>query len=130
MKTLFERIGGEAALQATVAGFYQRVLDDPLLAPLFAGIDVGSLHRHQQQFLSLAMGGPNAYAGDDLATAHRHVVARFGIGDGEFDRVLEHLDGALAALSVDASLRSEVVALANSVREDVLGRARSSRVRA
>jgi len=125
MSTLFERIGGEAALQAAVAGFYQRVLDDPLLAPLFAGIDVDSLHRHQLQFLSLAMGGPNAYVGADLRSAHRHVVARFRIGDGEFDRVLHHLDGALAGLGVKPALRGEVVALADSVRDDVLGRAAS-----
>jgi len=124
MNTLFERIGGEAALQAAVTGFYQRVLDDPLLAALFAGIDVGSLHRHQQQFLSLALGGPNAYVGDDLATAHRHVVARFSVGDAEFDRVLQHLDAALGDLGLLEALRAEVVALANSVRDDVLGRAR------
>ncbi|MGQ0799636.1 MAG: group I truncated hemoglobin [Pseudomarimonas sp.] len=124
MSSLYDRMGGEAALLAAVGGFYQRVLEDPQLAPLFAGIDVGSLHRHQHQFLSLAMGGPNAYAGDDLRAAHRHVVARFGIGDDEFDRVLHHLDAALAALGVVDALRAEVIALADSVREDVLGRAR------
>ena len=122
MNTLFTRIGGEPALQAAVDGFYQRVLQDPLLAPLFAGVDKARLQRHQEQFLALAMGGPNAYTGRDLGRAHRRLVVQFGIGDNEFDRVLQHLDAALAALLVHAALRAEVVALADSVRADVLGR--------
>ena len=123
MNTLFERIGGEDALRAAVDGFYQRVLHDPLLAPLFAGVDNARLQRHQQQFLTLAMGGPNAYTGRDLGSAHRRLVSQFGIGDAEFDRVLQHLDAALAALNVPGALRAEVVALADSVRHNVLGRA-------
>ena len=122
MDTLFHRIGGAAALEAAVAEFYRRVLADPVLAPLFAGVDTARLQQHQRQFLALAMGGPSAYAGRNLGAAHRQLVKRHGLGDTHFDRVVQHLGDALGALGVDPGLRSETVALAESVRDSVLGR--------
>ena len=39
--SLYVRIGGAAAVQATVEVFYQRVMADQLLAPFFDGVDMG-----------------------------------------------------------------------------------------
>ncbi len=39
--TLYVRIGGAGAVQATVEVFYKRVMADPLLANFFAGVDMG-----------------------------------------------------------------------------------------
>ena len=127
MSTLYERIGGEAALAAAVAEFYRRVLADPLLAPLFAGIDAERLQQHQSRFLALATGGPNAYVGRDLGCAHRRLVKRFGLCDTDFDRVVLHLSDSLVALRVDDVLRREVLVLVESVRDAVLGRATAAR---
>lgn len=122
MTSLFERIGGEPALDAAVEQFYARVLRDATLAPVFAGIDMPRLKEHQRRFLSLALGGPNAYAGRDLATAHRHVAKRHGLNDGHFDAVLGHLDDTLSALGVATAERDETRSIAESVRAAVLGR--------
>lgn len=122
MTTLFERIGGEPALTAAVDLFYARVLDDSLLAPVFAGIDMQRLKEHQRRFLSLALGGPNAYAGRDLATAHSHISARHGLNDGHFNAVLGHLGDTLSTLGVADVERDETLAVAESVRNAVLGR--------
>ena len=40
-ESLYKRIGGAGAVQATVEVFYKRVLGDPLLAPFFQGVDMG-----------------------------------------------------------------------------------------
>ncbi len=122
MSTLFERIGGEPAIEAAVELFYRRLLEDSLLGPVFAGIDLPRLKGHQRRFLTLAMGGPDAYAGRDLGTAHRRIAERHGLDDRHFDAVLGHLDASLDALGVAAGLRAEVQALAESVRAPVLGR--------
>jgi hemoglobin len=122
MTTLFERIGGEPALNAAVELFYTRVLHDRELAPLFGGIDMPRLKEHQRRFLSLALGGPNAYAGRDLGTAHRRIAERHGLNDGHFDAVLGHLGDTLIALGVPAMERDETLSIAESVRGAVLGR--------
>ena len=42
MSSLFERLGGEAAIDAAVDVFYEKVLADPSLAPFFDGVDMDS----------------------------------------------------------------------------------------
>lgn len=39
--SLYARIGGADAVQATVEVFYKKVLGDPLLVPFFSGVDMG-----------------------------------------------------------------------------------------
>src|SRR5215469_5660866 len=42
--SVYERIGGRAAVVATVASFYRRLLADPVLGPSFPG-GIGVRHR-------------------------------------------------------------------------------------
>jgi hemoglobin len=121
MNFLFDRLGGSRAIEAVVTAFYQRVLGDPRLAPIFSGIDTAQLIQHQRRFLVHATGGSRRYHGRSLAAAHADVVARHGIGHSHFDAVLEHLGEAMLALDVAPPLVREVLALADSVRADVLG---------
>ena len=123
MTSLLERLGGTPAIEAAVDLFYRRVLDDPLLAPVFEGISLLRLKGHQRRFLAQAFGGPPVYHGRDLAGAHAGLVARHGLGDRHFDAVLGHLEQSLAALGVAPSLRAEVLAIAEGTRGAVLGRA-------
>jgi hemoglobin len=52
--TLFDRIGGESALNAAVNLFYEKLLKAPTLAIFFEGVDVGKLKRHQYKFMHMA----------------------------------------------------------------------------
>jgi len=122
MNSLYERIGGAAAVEAAVGAFYQRVLADPGLAPLFEGIPMDRMHAHQRRFLTFAFGGSNGYAGKGLRQAHGKLIERHGLSDVHFDGVIEHLRNALDSLHVPPALVREVTAVANSVRDDVLGR--------
>ncbi len=59
--TLHEWIGGESALEALAAAFYARVVEDALLAPVFAGM--GPDHPgHVAAFIGEVFGGPKAYS--------------------------------------------------------------------
>ena len=117
-KSLYERIGGEAAVDAAVDIFYRRVLSDDRIAHHFESIDMDVQREKQKAFLSFAFGGPSPYAGRDLRAAH----ARMALGDGDFDAVIEHLSGTLESLSVPAPLIGEVARIALSVKSDVLNR--------
>jgi Bacterial-like globin len=76
--TLYERLGGEAAIKEIVWLFYQRVIADPQLVGYFSGVDMMRQRRHMATFLSGALGGPRTYTGRDLETAHAGVGVRAG----------------------------------------------------
>ena len=59
--TLYEWIGGSAALERLTTEFYRRVPDDDLLGPVFAHMDQGHPH-HVALFLGEVMGGPAHYS--------------------------------------------------------------------
>ncbi len=119
-KPLFERIGGEAAVKATVIKMYDKILDDEELAPFFDNIDVDRLRLSQSAFVTYAFGGPNHYSGKSLRTAHAGAVSH-GLNDRHFDLVATHLKSAMQELNVPADLIDEALAIVGSTRQDVLG---------
>jgi hemoglobin len=121
MTTLYERIGGTAAVKAAVDIFYGKVLADDRIAHFFDGVDMQKQIGKQRAFLIMAFGGPNTYTGEDMRRGHASLVAR-GLNDGHFDAVVENLAATLRELGVGAAEIAEVAAIAESVRDDVLGR--------
>ncbi len=119
--SLFERLGGAAAVDAAVDLFYGRVLADPLLAPFFTGTDMIRQKEMQRAFLTVAFGGPNSYSGRNLRAAHTKAAAA-GLEDRHFDAVVGHLGATLSELGVTPALISEAATVAESVRADVLCR--------
>ena len=119
--TLYEKIGGEAAVDAAVDIFYRKVLLDKRINFFFDGVDMDMQAAKQKAFLSMAFGGPNKYSGEDMRKAHAHLVAK-GLDNKHFDAVMEHLGATLKELNVPAELIAQAAAIAESTRKDVLGR--------
>jgi hemoglobin len=59
--TLYEWLGGMPALLKLAETFYARVPDDPILAPVFAGMSAEH-PRHVAEFLAEVFGGPSVYS--------------------------------------------------------------------
>jgi hemoglobin len=121
MSNLYERLGGEAAVNAAVELFYRKVLADGRIARFFDGVDMEQQVAKQKSFLTMAFGGPNRYTGTDMRNAHKRLVAK-GLNDSHVDAVIENLNYTLRELGVDEKEVKEVAAIANSVRDDVLNR--------
>ncbi len=121
MTTLYERIGGAPAVKAAVDIFYGKVLADDRIAHFFEGVDMAGQSAKQRAFLIMVFGGPNTYTGADMRRGHAKLVER-GLNDNHFDAVVENLASTLAELGVSASDIGEVAVIAESVRNDVLGR--------
>jgi hemoglobin len=119
--TLFDKLGGEAAVNAAVDIFYRKVLADYRINRFFENSDMEKQAAKQKAFLTMAFGGPNNYTGTDMRTAHAHLV-KMGLNDSHFDAVMEHLGSTLAELNVPQELIAQVAAIAESTRNDVLGR--------
>lgn len=96
-QSLYAKVGGQEAIEAVVDDFYERVFDDPLLAPYFEDIERDALFAHQVQFLSAVAGGPVSYDGADMQQAHEGM----GITDEAFGRVATYLEEALRENGVD-----------------------------
>lgn len=121
MTPLFERLGGRPAVDVVVETFYRKVLADDRIRRFFDDVDMPRQIQKQKMFLTMAFGGPAHYSGRSLRHAHAPLVAR-GLNDTHFDAVVEQLGTSLKEHGVTSDLISEVVAIAESVRSDVLGR--------
>ena len=119
--SLYEKIGGEAAVNAAVDIFYRKVLKDDRINRFFEGVDMDKQAAKQKAFLTVAFGGPNHYSGEDMRRGHAHLVAR-GLNDAHFDAVMENLGATLKELNVPADLIAQAAAIAESTRADVLGK--------
>lgn len=120
-KSLYERIGGEAAVNAAVDIFYRKVLKDERINKFFQGVDMERQAAKQKAFLTFAFGGPHNYTGQDMRKGHAHLVAN-GLNDSHFDAVMENLGATLKELNVPGDLITEAAKIAESTRNDVLGR--------
>ncbi len=116
--SVYERIGGDAAVDAAVDHFYRRVLLDERISRFFDTIDMDLQRAKQKAFLTFAFGGPAQYSGKAMRAAH----ASMKLDDSHFDAVMEHLAGTLRDLKVSEELVAEVAAIAESVRSEVLNR--------
>jgi hemoglobin len=119
--SIYERLGGQEAIFATVESFYSKIMGDPLVAPFFDGLTMDAQIKKQVAFLTMAFGGPSGYTGRDLRSAHAGLVSQ-GLSDEHFDRVAQHLQQTLQELDVPTPLIEEVLAIVASTRKDVLCR--------
>jgi len=115
--SIYDQIGGIAAVGAAVDELYARVLGDPQLTPYFAGLDLERQRQHMRAFMATALGGTHAYRGRDMATAH----AGLGITARDFDRVASHLAGALRTLGVRTAQVHVILARIAPLRDEIVG---------
>ncbi|MFB4316074.1 group 1 truncated hemoglobin [Actinomadura sp. 21ATH] len=114
--SIYESIGGEAALVAVMDDLYERILADPALKPFFEGSGIHRLKGRQVEFFAQALGGPARYEGRTMKDAH---LGR-GIGSADFDLVAGHLVAALAAAGVPGETISEIADLVLPLKADIV----------
>jgi hemoglobin len=120
-QSLYDRIGGEATVNAAVDIFYRKVLADDRINKFFEDIDMDRQAAKQKAFLILVLGGPNQYGGKDMRAGHAQLVQR-GLNDTHFKAVMENLAATLRELDVPAELIAEVAAITEGTRREVLSR--------
>ncbi len=118
----YNELGGEEAVNKAVDLFYNKVMADPRVNYFFEGIDMATQRRMQKGFMNFALGGSTAYTGRDLKAVHARLVKEKGLNDTHFDIIIQHFREALEELHVKPEMINMAVKVANSVREDVLGR--------
>lgn len=112
MQTHYQRIGGEAVIQALVDRFYQLMDELPEaygIRKLHAA-DLSGANRKLFEFLSGWMGGPPLYTDKYGHPMLRQRHLPFPIGDAERDQWLMCMRMALDDVVDDAVLREELYA--------------------
>ena len=118
-KSLYQKLGGQPAIDAAVESFYKKVLADDRIKHFFGDINMTAQRRKQKAFLSAAFGGPIPWTGKDMRKAHENLP---GLNETHFNAVAENLQKTLEELKVPKDLIDQVMAIAASTKDDVLNR--------
>lgn len=109
--TVFEAVGGLPFFEALVARFYEGVVADEVLWPLYPDpSDLEGAKRRLALFLAQYWGGPHTYLEERGHPMLRRRHFPFRIGALERDRWLVHMLAAIEQLDPPADIRDQLVA--------------------
>jgi hemoglobin len=114
--TLFDKLGGERVLRASVDRFAENVEADPRINFTFAEADMGKFKQLLYDQLCSLSGGPCVYKGRDMRTAH----AKLNITTAEFNALAEDLYLALGKEGVPYRLQNKLLALLAPMKHDIV----------
>lgn len=120
--SLYQKLGGKAAIDAAVEAFYVKVLADPRVKDYFENINMGKQRRKQKEFLSAALGGPVPWTGRDMRTAH----ADLKLEEKHFNAIAENLVATLKDLKISDELITQVIAVVATTKDDILNRPKAA----
>lgn len=118
--SLYERIGGRAALERIVPDVVALHLENPVSGERFrnAKKPVPELERLAIEFFATGLSGEPTYDGLSMLEAH----AGMGITAEEFISVLDDILTALDRHGIGQTEKAELLAIAYSMKSDIIGR--------
>jgi hemoglobin len=116
--TLYERLGGQPAINAVVDDFVANVAADQRINRFFANANVPRLKRLLAEQICAGAGGPCTYTGRDMKMTH----AGMSVGDQDFNALVEDLIKSLDKYKVPTKEQQELLALLGPMRKDIVTR--------
>jgi len=118
-KTLYERLGGYAAIAAVASDLLPRLRTDPQLGRFWAHRGEDGVTREKQlliDFLCATTGGPMYYRGRDMVLTHRGMR----ISDSDWTVFLGHAAATLAKFQVPEAEQRDVVAFVQGLKKEIV----------
>lgn len=115
-KSLYERLGGQPAIEAVVKDFAGRVLADARINKKFAKTDANRLVKNLTDQICMATGGPCKYTGLDMKKSHKNM----GVTAGEFGALVEDLVATLDKFNVPAKEKNELLAILGPMKPQIV----------
>lgn len=103
--TLFEAVGGLPFFERLVEAFYEGVMPDPVLGPLYPPDDIAGARRRLSLFLAQYWGGPHTYMEERGHPMLRMRHMPFRIGSTERDHWLLHMAAAVERCTEPGEVR-------------------------
>jgi hemoglobin len=113
---LYNEIGGEEKVGQMVDDFYNRIMKDDSLNHFFKETNMEKQRKHQTNFLSYALGGPNQYSGRAMAQAHSGLNTQ----DTHFDSIIEHMREAMKKHQIGEDHIEQVIQNISKHRQDIV----------
>jgi hemoglobin len=118
-KSLYLRLGGYDAIAAVSDDFIGRLASDAKLSRFFVGLNDDSklrVRQHVIDFLCNATGGPCAYLGQDMKTAHKGLA----ISESDWNTAVTDLTATFDKFKVAAPERTDLVAALGKLKPDIV----------
>jgi hemoglobin len=115
-KSLFERLGGKAAVTAVVEDFTTRCAGDSRINAKFVRTDIPRLRSMLIDQVSEASGGPAKYTGRDMKTTH----ADMGVTTGEFNALVEDLVATLNKFGVGKAEQDALLGILGPLKSEIV----------
>ena len=120
-KSLYERLGGQPAVDAVASGLVDRILADKRVNTWFAHAASSPENTKKYKatlsaFICKSVGGPCNYTGLDMVSAHKGR----GVTSEAFNAVAENLSAQLDQLKVPAKEKNEVMTLVGSLKPSIV----------
>ncbi len=114
--SLYDRLGGMAAISAVVDDFAGNVLNDTRINKKFAKSDPTRLVTNLKDFMCMATGGPCQYNGLDMKRSHK----RMDVTAGEFNALVEDLVKSLDKFNVGEREKNDLLGALAALRDDIV----------
>ncbi len=119
--SLYERLGGQPAIEAVANGLVDRILADNRVNKWFTHAaaskeNTNSYKARLAAFICANVGGPCKYTGPDMVAAH---TGRAVTGDA-FDAVAQDLVAQLDQLKVPQKEKGEVMTIIGSLKSSIV----------
>jgi len=120
-KSLYERLGGQPAVQAVANGLVDRILVDNRVNKWFthAAATTANANAYKAElatFICVGVGGPCHYTGPDMVTEHRGR----GVTSDAFNAVVGDLTAVLDELKVQEREKGEVLRIIGSLKPSIV----------
>ena len=120
-KSLYERLGTADGISKLVDDIVDAHMTNPGIQTRYLPMKedperMERVKKYTRQFLGAGTGGPETYEGLDMPAAHRGM----NISEAEFLHVIDDILASLDKNNIDAQSRNEVLAIAYSLKEQIV----------
>ena len=115
--TLYQRLGGAEGIARIVDDIIAAHLENPIVKARFENIeDMAHAKRMACEFFCAGSGGPEAYTGKDMLTAHKGM----NISEQEYLEVMDDTVQAMNKNKIDQDTINDVVAILYSLKGNII----------
>lgn len=122
-KSLFERLGGRPGISTLVEDTVDAHMKNPAISARFLPYlnepeRLAKIKEHTIDFFSVGSGGPAAYSGRDMASAHTGM----NISPSEYMHAIDDIFSALDKQSIDDDTKKDVLAILWSLKGMIISK--------
>jgi len=116
-KSLYERLGGEEAIRKLANDIAENHMANPLIKTRFDIVeDMDKTKQLVFEFICAGTGGPQAYTGRDMLTAHKGM----NISEQEFIVVVDDIMNAMDQNNLGEAEKKDMLAIAYSLKDEII----------